>query len=460
MGAHAAVAVFEHLGEWVAGLRLDTVPEAGREVARRAITDYVGVTLAARSGDVADVLDQYRGGHPNAGEQATVIGRGVSAPAETAAFANAALGHALDFDDSNESLAGHPTMVVFPAALAAAEIAAATPAQVVEGYAAGFEVVAKMGRAVNFTHYERGWHPTATLGAFGAAAAASRVLDLDARQVAVALSIAASVSSGIKANFGSMAKPIQAGRAAQNGLFAARLAKFGATANPAAFEADQGYAAVFQGIETVDLDRLLAPVDEPWDLLDTGLNVKRFPCCASTHGAIEAAIAVHNDIGPDAAIEHVRVWTHPRRLKHTNRPSVATPFEGKFSVQYTVAAALQQGAIGLNDFTDEAIARPSVGQLMQRLIAQPMPSERWADHHYASEVEVDLADGTTVRHRIEMPSGVGPTDPLSIDDLHAKFRDCAQAGQVDDEHAEQLLQVVASLDHAEDLAHVTRLLAC
>lgn len=451
--------VLEHLGAWVADLRLSDVPDEGCEIARRAIIDFVGVTLAARGSDVADVLDRYRADAPHGGPSATVIGRNTTAAAETAAFVNAALGHALDFDDSNESLAGHPTMVIFPAALAAAEAYGGDGAAVLEGYAAGFEVAAKVGRAVNFAHYERGWHPTATLGVFGAAAAASRVLGLDAERSATALSIAASSAAGIKANFGSMTKPIQAGRAAQNGLFAARLAQLGATANLTAFEADQGFAAVFQGLDTVDVDRLLAPVDDPWDLVDTALNVKRFPCCASAHGAIEAAIAVHDEIGPDAAIDAVHVWTHPRRLKHTNRPVVTTPFEGKFSVQYTVAAALHTGAIGLGDFDEVAVTRPEVTRLMQRLTAEPMPQERWAEHHYAAEVEVRLVDGSTVRRRVEKPRGVGRDDALTFADLEAKFRDCARAGGIADEQATTILEALRSIDDFDDLDRLTKLLA-
>jgi len=448
-----------HLGAWVAAMRLDDVPEQGREVAHLAMLDYVGVTFAARHGDVADVLDAYRGTTPHSGPATTVIGKGATAPAETAAFVNAALGHALDFDDSSEPLAGHPTMVIFPAALAAAEITSGSGTDVLEGYIAGFEVAAKVGRAMNYTHYERGWHPTATLGVFGAAAAASKVLGLDADQTAVALSIAASVSSGIKANFGSMAKPIQAGRAAQNGLFAARLAQMGATANTGAFEADQGYAHVFQGRDTVDLDRLLAPVDEPWDIVETGVNVKRFPCCASTHGAIEAAIAAHQDIGAGAQIEAVNVWTHPRRLKHTNRPSVTTPFEGKFSVQYTVAVALLQGHVGLGDFTTQAVTRAEVRDLMDCLEAAPMPEERWADHHYAAEVEVTLAGGQRSRHRVEMPRGVGPDGALTFDQLESKYRDCMTAGAVSADQADEVLARLRGIEQCSEVALLAKVLA-
>lgn len=439
-------AVFDHLGAWIAGMSLDDVPEPARETARRAIVDYVGVTFAAREDRLTEILDEYRAVAPEG--PATIISRGETSGPETAAFLNGAIGHALDFDDSNEALGGHPTMVLFPAALATAQSIGADGRAVLEGYIAGFEVAARLGRGLNYTHYERGWHPTATLGSFGATAAAARIRGLNAEQCAAALSICASLASGLKANFGTMAKPIQAGRAAQNGVFAAHLASLGATANPSAFESVQGFGAVYQGLETVDFERLLAPMAPPWELQLSGLNVKRFPCCASTHGAIEAAVDLRQQLGPDhSAIESIRIWTHPRRLRHTNRPVVTNGFQGKFSVQYTVAVALQRGYVGLNDFSEKSIADAVNKELLARIIAEEMPEERWNPaHHYAAEVEATLADGSTVRARTEKPRGVGPEQVLSLEQLTEKFLDCMRAGSVPDVRSMELLETLLTME--------------
>lgn len=449
--------VFEHLGDWVAELRLESVPEVSREIARRAIVDLVGVTFAARDGDLAAVLDEYR--RPLSDGQATVIARAATSDPETAAFLNGALGHALDFDDSNEALGGHPTMVILPAALATAEAVGADGAAVLEGYVAGFEVAARLGRGLNYTHYERGWHPTATLGSFGATAAAAKVRGLSAERCAAALSICSSLAAGHKANFGSMAKPIQAGRAAQNGVFAATLASLGASSNERAFEATQGFGSVYQGMETVEFEALLASMPPPFELELSGLNVKRFPCCASTHGAIEAAIRLSDRIPDDGRIAGVRIWTHPRRLRHTNRPKVTNGFEGKFSVQYTVAVALLRGYVGLLDFSGAAIADSRVQELLACTVAAEMPSSRWnPDHHYAAEVEVSLLDGRQFSARVEKPRGVGPEQALTLDQLEEKYFDCMRAGNVEDARARDILRDLLTIDtlSAESLTELLR----
>lgn len=454
--------VLEHLGSWVAGTGLADVPEEAADVARRAIIDYVGVTFAARSGDVADVLRGYLGGFGSgpADGSTVVIGQSTSAPAELAAFANGALGHALDFDDCNQSMGGHPTIAIFPAALAAAQLVGADGARLLESYIVGFEVMAKLGRGVNFAHYERGWHPTATLGTFGAAAAAARVLGLDAGRTTTALAIAASLASGVKGNFGTMTKPLQAGRAAQNGVAAARLAQLGATANTAVLEGPQGWAEVFQGIDTVDLEVLRSPFGAPWELVDTAIIVKRFPCCASTHGAIEAALDARRRLGPDAAIEDIRIWTHPRRLKHTNRAEVSTGFEGKFSVQYCVAVALHQGSVGIADFTPEAVARPEIKELMGRLVAEPMPEARWGQDHFPAEVAVRTAGGAEpVLSRIERPKGNGKELALSETEIEEKFLDCTRAGGRPDQPSRELLDLLRDLHTLDSLDELLRLLA-
>ncbi len=451
--------VLEHFGAWVASMNLDDAPEEAREVARRAIIDYVGVTFAARSGDVADVLSGYLADHGDAGS-AVVIGQRRTAPAEMAAFANGALGHALDFDDCNQSMGGHPTIAIFPAALAVAQGEGVDGARLLEAYIAGFEVMAKLGRGVNFAHYERGWHPTATLGAFGAAAAAAKVMGLDAERTTAALAIVASLGSGLKGNFGTMTKPLQAGRAAQNGVAAAKLARLGATTNPGVFEHGQGWAAVLQGLDTVDLDLLHSPFGQPWELVDTAIIVKRFPCCASTHGAIEAALTARERLGTEAAIEEVRIWTHPRRLKHTNRETVTTGFEGKFSVQYCVAVALHQGSVGIADFTPEAVARPEIRAIMDRLVAEPMPEERWGEDHFPAEVAVRTIGVTEpVLSRIERPKGNGKELALSETEVAEKFLDCTRAGGRSDDQSAELLGRLNDLETLETLSSLTDLLA-
>jgi len=189
-------------------------------------------------------------------------------------------------------------------------------------YVVGFETETKIGLGVNMYHYTKGWHPTATLGVFGAAAACAYLLRLSAAQTATALAIAASFASGIKANFGTMMKPLHVGHCARNGLAAALLARAGYTANTAsAFEHKQGFFQVFNGTGNYDVARILPAWAHPWDIVAPGIAIKQYPCCGSTHPAIDALLLLlrAHDLQP-AQVARLEAWIHERRLEHTNRP--------------------------------------------------------------------------------------------------------------------------------------------
>ncbi|TDE07459.1 MmgE/PrpD family protein [Jiangella asiatica] len=440
--------LFETMAGWTHGIGLSDVPEQAVDVAKRAVLDCVGVTVAGTRSPIAPVVDRYvadTGDGP-----ATVIGHERRTAVETAAFANGSIGHALDYDDCTGSLGGHPSVVVLPAALAVAEARTATGAELLTAYVVGFEVAAKLGRATNFVHYERGWHPTATLGVFGATAAAAKLLGLDADGIATALAIAASTAAGMKANFGTATKPLQVGRAAQNGVFAARLAAMGATANVDAFEHDQGFGQLFNGPGGYHAERAVSTLGV-WDLIDPGLTVKQYPCCSSTHGVADAAISLRDEVPAPAAIRRVDIWTHPRRLKHTNRPAVSTGLEAKFSVQYVAARALSTGQVGLGDFSGDAIRDPEVVSLMRKVHAEPMPADRWGSDHFPAEVTVTLDDGRTLRTRVERPRGNGPELALTDAELGRKFDDCCRSGGLSPDTTAAVRTVLGTLETVDDL---------
>lgn len=441
--------LFEVLGDWVARIDFEAIPAQAIGVARHAILDCVGVTLAGMRTPVAEVVDRYVAASPEG--PSTVVGRSRRSTVETAAFANGSIGHALDYDDCTASLGGHPSVVVLPAVLAIGESIDASGRDVLAAYAIGFEIAAKLGRATNFEHYERGWHPTGTLGTFGATAAAAKLLGLDARATATALSIASSTAAGMKANFGTATKPMQAGRAAQNGVFAATMAACGADSNVGAFEHEQGFGELHNGPGKYDPDRAVAALESPWDLIDPGLIVKRYPCCSSTHGVADAALQLREQIpGPDT-IARIDVWTHPRRLRHTNRPAVGTELEAKFSVQYVAARAFHTGHVGLGHFSADAIAEPEVTSLMGRVHAEPMPEPRWGTDHFPAEVAVTLTDGRTMQARVERPRGNGPAQALTDAELGRKFEDCCAAAGLTPDTTAQIHDVVDSLEATANL---------
>jgi len=238
-------------------LRFDQLPAPVIELARQCVLDYIGVALAgARDPLVRLLLDEMSeaGGSP----QASVIGHSMRLPALSAALVNGAAAHALDYDDVNMAMPGHPSVAILPGLLALAELKSSSGRDVITAFVAGYETACRIGAALQPGHYNLGFHSTGTVGCFGAAAACARLLGLDAEATAMALGIAGTQAAGLKSQFGTMCKPFHAGRAAQNGLLAARLAQRGFSSRTDIVECVQGFALT-HGPDFVPEAALAAP---------------------------------------------------------------------------------------------------------------------------------------------------------------------------------------------------------
>ena len=417
--------------------------------ARDAIADMIGCTLLGAPTDTANatLLDELYG--PG---KCLVLGRRARLGMLDAAFVNGTAGHALDYDDTSKSLSGHPTVIIIPGLLALAEVRGASGRELVDAYIVGVEAATRFARGVNFQHYEKGWHPTATLGIFGSAVAASFLMRLDEEQIASAISIAASLASGIKSNFGTPAKPLHAGIAARNGLFAALMAARNVKGSPVALEHPQGFLEVFNGEGNYNVDRMLAGWAEPLDMLAPGISIKKYPCVYSVHGAIDAAIAMHGGAlaGSTGGITDVLVRMHPRRLLPHVRNSATSALNAKFSLPYSVSRGLVNGAVLLDHFEDAALHDPEVTRVMGLIRMEPHDDDA---NDYGAELVVTLKDGTVRRHAVAAPLGRGPETPLPQDMLKAKFVDCARrsltAEGVDEVFA--MLMALDTLPRATDL---------
>src|SRR6266853_4064665 len=339
------------LAEFITKSRLEDCPEAALHGARRAILDCLGVMLAGSIEPAARILQQVaqaEGGLP----LATVVGTGRRTGAVWAALCNGTAAHALDFDDTNFALMGHPSAPVLAASLAAGELALADGRALLHAFLLGFEVETTLAEVINPAHYEKGFHATGTLGTMGAAAAAARLLGLDAAQTRTALAIAATQASGLKENFGTMTKPFHAGHAARSGVLSALLAREGFTASEQAIEGPQGYLAVLSAGKREE--SALEQLGAPWKILTTGVAVKPYPSCACTHSIIDSALELQraHDIAPEQ-VERVTVGVGasvPRILIHSNPRN---GLEAKFSGEFSVAAALCEGRVGIQTFQDD-----------------------------------------------------------------------------------------------------------
>ena len=432
------------LAQFVVQTPSNRIPPAALTRARHALIDVLGVTIAGSVEPVSKMIAEHVAATSRG--NATVITGGARVSAAHAALANATAGHALDFDDSSFVLGGHPTVTLMPALLGVAEERGSRGREILEAYVIGFEVATRLANAVHFEHYEKGWHPTATLGVFGATAAVARLLGLTEEQVVNALALAASMASGVKANFGSMAKPLQVGHASDKGVLCAQLAAAGFISNPAALEGKQGFFEVYNGAGHYRAEALSKFGDE-LEIMSSGLKFKKYPSCGSTHAPIDAALDLMREQPLRVAdVEAITIAMNQRRITHVNRPKVSTGLEGKFSIQYTLAATLTDGAISLRHFNDKHVTRPELQQLVERVHPVGVPGLESLSQR--CELTVKLKDGSTRSVRREDAEGRGSDEFVPY--LKPKFIDCVEQAYTQ----EQALALFRDLDAFESLSDI------
>ncbi len=265
-------------------LGYEDLPGPVREVARQCVLDYLGVAIAGAEDPLVRILlDEMAEAGGSA--QASVIGHSIRLPVLSAALVNGAAAHALDYDDVNMAMPGHPSVAILPGLLALAELKGSSGREVITAFVAGYETACRIGAALQPGHYNLGFHATATVGSFGAAAACARLLGLEAEATAVALGIAGTQAAGLKSQFGTMCKPFHAGKAAQNGLLAARLAERGFSSRTDIVECVQGFALT-HGPDFLPQAALATP-EAGFHLLAN--LFKYHAACYFTHAPIECA---------------------------------------------------------------------------------------------------------------------------------------------------------------------------
>jgi 2-methylcitrate dehydratase PrpD len=446
------------LAEFIVNTDLGAIPREAREIGKGVILDLLGVALAGSRDPMARIMTAYikdTGGRP----QASVWGKKFKTSPSLAALANGTFGHALDYDDINRNMRGHPTVPVLPAALATGEEMKASGKGVLEAFIIGLEVEIKLGAGMNPHLFENGWHPTAVLGAMGAAAAAAKLFQLSGEKVCMALGIAGSLASGLRQNFGTMTKPLHAGRAAQNGVTAAQLARREYTADPGIVEARLGYANAFSGPGKFDLNKIIASLGRPFDIVSPGVGLKRYPSCARTHPAIDAMLdlAAQNDLRPDdvQSIACSGTYTTPTMLIHS-RPRTA--LEGKFSLEFCMALALRERRVTLPDFTDQKVQDPKIQELIHKVTFSIRPDLNTIEHsgNPSTTVKVTLKDGREFTKTVDEARGT-PENPLTGDEIRDKFRQCVKGIQPKKE-MEKTIALVGDLENLKKISTLTDLL--
>jgi 2-methylcitrate dehydratase PrpD len=416
--------------------------------------DTVAVSLAAR-GEPAVVAATAALARELRPGDSTVLATGRRASEAYAALLNGVASHALDYDDVADAIYGHPSAALFPALLAVAESERSPGRALLDAYVIGFQVLIAIAAGLPIRpHYSKGWHSTATVGVIGATAALCRLLDLPAREVRHALGMAASMAGGSRQNFGTMTKPLHPGLAARSAITAARLAQSGFTADASQLEGELGYFAMF-GVES-DLDRVLEALDARWALIDHGLNVKKYPCCYNTHRTADAALALAARVDA-GAVDSVVLTIEPGGLDPLIHHRPTTGLEGKFSGEYVVAAGLLDGRIGLDSFSDDAVRRPVVQELLRRVevVESPDPPFGGESYEFAYATLEVHAGADVERERVDVPRGDARA-PLTRAEIDEKLRDCAAYGGLEGD-AEALLAELRALPQIERLSGFARL---
>jgi 2-methylcitrate dehydratase PrpD len=413
------------LAAWAAGLRYEDLPPVAIAWVKAAATDYLAVSLAACPAQgpkifKRHVISQYARG------DATIIGDTVTLSAEAAALLNGNLAHWEEYDDATFGMSGHPSVVILPALFAAAEIHGSSGRDFVTAYVAGFEICAKVGRLINPQAIKLGWVATPVLGTLGAAAAVAKLRGFDTATVENALGLAAAQSSGMRAHMGTMAKPLSAGHAARSGLVAAMLAGDGLVGAPNLLEDRHGFLNVFSGGKPGNPEEIEAKIGQPLEIVESGIAFKRFPANFHTQAGVVAVLRMVQEDGVTAdRVESVRCLGN-HMLQHSLwNDDPRTGLEGKLSLHYCIAAALLDGQLEVEQFTDERARDPKLRALMKRVGFEPHPDMAKLDFtkgrdFLGMEVVLKLKSGKTLSRHVTSGFSVPGLDG---NEVHAELVD-------------------------------------
>jgi 2-methylcitrate dehydratase PrpD len=453
------------LAEFIRAKTLQDVPPAALDKAKKAIADTFAVILAGAGSEVAPPLLRYVE-HTGDSGASPLLGSGRTASPEMAALVNGTFGHALDFDDVLSMMPAHPSAVILPALIAEPRAGKLSGKALLEAYIIGVEVGGQIGRAITVGHYHRGFHGTGTLAIFSALGALAKRYHLDAGTTRTAFGIASSMASGLQRNFGTMTKPLHTGWASRSALAAVHLARSGFTAAPDALEAPAGFFAAY-GVEVSRPEAAIERLGAPWVIIDPGLALKRFPCCYASHRGMDGVLQLRQCLGLKAEnLDRLACYMPPGGMRVLIYPQPKTGLEGKFSLQYALAAGVLDGQYSLWSFTDEAVNRAPIHDLLGRICVgedprcagnDPLLETRSSGSRGFVEVEAVLTDGRRERVRVDKAPG-HPSRELTWDDIAAKFMDCAAQAHIDLRQAKQALGIFEHLETCPDIGQIVALL--
>ncbi|MBB4371084.1 2-methylcitrate dehydratase PrpD [Bradyrhizobium sp. cir1] len=419
------LAITRQTANFVASLKPSDPPQLCRDAARTGITDCVGVMIAGAAEEPVRIVSAMSTSSTQ-NDGAPEIPSGRNLIASDAALVNGVAAHVLDYDDV--ALAGHPSAVLVPAILAEGWSRGASGPDMVTAYVAGYELWAQLAALEPGQFHERGFHPTAVMGSLATAAACANIRRLGPEKAAHAIAIAASFASGLVANFGTMTKSLHAGRTAQSGVIAARLAEQGFTGSLDVLEHRTGFLRAHSPSGQPRIENGTIDIGANWRLADLGVNVKRYPTCYATHRSIDAMLGLVGKYGlKPELVREIRVHTGITQKLMLRNSNPRTGLEAKFSMEFAMAAALVAGRVGLVELTDEFVCRVDVNDVIAKVRCSTTTEVMEGDQPFAptDQVSVVLTSGEILTCEPVAQAKGSWQEPLTREELQDKFLDCA-----------------------------------
>jgi 2-methylcitrate dehydratase PrpD len=434
------------LASWVVKSHINDIPDDVRREALRAILNYTGCALGGSPDPAVNIAMQAFA--PFFGPAtASILGRRERVDPLHAALMNGIGSHVYDYDDTTPKNYIHPSSPVASALFAYASANKVSGSDFVHAFILGFEAESRIGNSVYPAHYDVGWHITGTAGVFGAAVAIGKLIGLSEQQMIWAIGLAATQAAGLREMFGSMAKSLHPGRAAQNGYASALLAQAGFTSGIHGLEGPRGFAAVQAA--KYDLSKITAGLGIDFDLRAN--TYKPFPCGIVNHPTIDGAIQIHDEFAPASeSIRAVRLRVAPLVMDLCNQRNITRGLQGKFSVYHGAAIGLVRGRAGIREYSDEAVNDPAIKRVRESATAVGDPSIT----EDQARIEVDLVTGETIDRFVEKSLG-NIHRPMTNQQLEEKFRDQAvlalPAPQV-----ERVIELCWRIDRLRDVSELVQ----
>jgi 2-methylcitrate dehydratase PrpD len=468
-GAAASAAgqgVTAYVASFVVNTGYEAIPQDVIELGKKSILDGFGLALAGSRAESGPLCLRYLDSLGSAQGSSSIVATSRKSAPQLAAMVNGVAIHADDFDDTQLAVAKdrvygllvHPTVPVLPAVLALAEPRRSSGRDFMLAYHLGVEVECKIAEAIAPRHYEDGFHSTGTCGPFGSAAACSKLLGLDATKTRTALGIAGSRSGGLRENFGTMTKPLQAGHAAGSGVEAAQLAELGWTAAQDILEAQRGFFHAAGG--SFDPGAIVGKLGAPWCFASPGISLKPYPSGSLSHPAMTEMMRLieANDIRP-AQVRQVEVGANHDMTQALLHHHPQTGLEAKFSMEFCMAILLLERKAGLAQFTTPVVQRADVQELINKVRYYVDPEAEAAGFDKMTSIlRVTLKSGKVITGRANFGKG-SPADPMSFAEAAQKFRGCAEYAQWPKAKTEALIAFVQSMETTPDISRLTALLS-